>query len=110
MMAPPSSTTSLATCSERFAPAVERSTGICFVLRRSGPEHGNLEEARLGQEVRQPLLVVQHVADHEGIDLGAVVRRGDEAAGGKVLESLPLLGHQEVHQRARTMPASEHER
>src|SRR5215218_31324 len=42
MMAPPSATISWATCSERFAPAVERSTGTCLVACSSQPRAGTL--------------------------------------------------------------------
>jgi len=49
-MAPPSSTISLASCSERFAPAVERSTGICFVARSTAPRTGTLKRLTLARK------------------------------------------------------------
>ena len=63
------------------------------------PQHGHLEESGLGQEVRHPLLVVEHVPHNQGVDFGAVIGCCDEAAGGKLLQAEPFLPHQEVHDR-----------
>jgi hypothetical protein len=49
--------------------------------------------------VRRTVVVVEEVADDEGIDFGAVVGCCDEATGGQVLNALPLLVHQQVHHR-----------
>ena len=68
-------------------------------VAQDSSEHGHLEEARLCQEVRHPVLVVEHMGDNQGIDFGAMVGRGNEAPGRELLESLPLLVHQEVHGR-----------
>src|SRR5690349_6787053 len=43
MIAPPSATISWASCSERLAPAVERSTGICLVACSTAPTTGTLK-------------------------------------------------------------------
>src|SRR5690349_4783587 len=50
MMAPPSATISCATCSERFAPAVERSTGTCLVACSSQPKAGTLKRPALARK------------------------------------------------------------
>src|SRR4029453_16783185 len=72
-------------------------------------QHRCFEESCLREEVRRTLLVVEHVPDHDGINFSAVVRCCDEAARGELPGALPLLAHQEVHQRTRHA-RQEHER